>query len=254
MPHPRPAGRCATGARLVVGLLISLLLLMGCANGDFGRPKYAEALHASPPYATDPIYTAGLPASAYPRTDEERELRKLADGLFGGPYQHGVSPAASAAHAYGPMPAPLGLKPEIYAARIVDGPFRSATARYARLIDDTRSDIARLDQFFTAARRVADLDRKREQSLVHVSALSDAELAHARRRMRENMMLMAEVHAALMDRVAMYRFTLERLVISVPSPMAVEAERVRIGLEQRLGAIKVAGPAVAVAASVAVAK
>jgi hypothetical protein len=139
----------------------------------------------------------------------------------------------------GRTPDLLSHNAEAYASRLIDGPYRSAAARYARLIDDTRSDLTRLEPFFALARRVADLDHKRERSLPHVSALSEAELTNAQRRVRENMLLISEAHRTLYERAAVYRFALERLVIALPSPMAVEAERLRSELERRLAAIQV---------------
>ena len=91
------------------------------------------------------------------------------------------------------------------------------------------------------ARRVADLDRKRGQSLAHVPALAPVEEQDARRRMRENALLIAEVQHTLQERAGLYRFALERLVISVPSPLAAEAERTRAELERRLASIQVVG-------------
>jgi len=62
------------------------------------------------------------------------------------------------------------------------------------------------------------------------------------RRLRENMLLVSEVHRTLQERAIMYRFALERLVIALPSPMAAEAERARSELERRLAAIQVFAP------------
>jgi hypothetical protein len=53
------------------------------------------------------------------------------------------------------------------------------------------------------------------------------------------MMLIAEVHRTMTNRTVMYRTALERLVIALPSPFAVEAERQRIELERRLAEIQV---------------
>jgi hypothetical protein len=240
----RPAGSAYAVAdlRLTVGLIVALLLLVGCsATGDFGRPRYFSPLYAEPA-ASDPVYTGSIAASAFALTDEERQLRALGKNLLVGP--EGPKKFARAHLVQGPEPELLaGIPPEKYIRYVVHGPFRSATARYGKLIDDTRNDIVRLDPFFLIARRVADLDRKRERGLAYVSGLSAEELIDARRRIRENMMLMVEVHRVLLDRVAMYRLTLERLVIALPSPMAVEAERIRSDLEQRLAAIQVVGEA-----------
>jgi hypothetical protein len=121
----------------------------------------------------------------------------------------------------------------------MDTPFRSATARYSRLIDDIRNDIQRIDPFFMLARRVADLDQKRERSIPHVSLISGGEVTAAHLRVQENIAVMASVHAVLHERVRSYQFALERLVISLPSPMAAEVERILGGLAQRTGDIRV---------------
>jgi hypothetical protein len=109
---------------------------------------------------------------------------------------------------------------------------RSETTRYARLIEDVRNDVARLDYFFTTARRVIDIDRKREQSLAYVPVRGD-EVANALARVGENVLIVGWVQRSLAERVAAYRFALERLIIVVPSPLAVEAERSITFLQQR---------------------
>jgi hypothetical protein len=139
--------------------------------------------------------------------------------------------------------------PTAYAARLMLVYVRSETARYARLNDDIRNDIARIDPFFSVARRVVDIDRKREQSLAVVAVKSGAEIANALSRVAENTLTVGWVQRSLVDRAAAYRFALERLVIAVPSPMAVEVERSLALLQARTAAnIVVAAPAVTVAA------
>jgi hypothetical protein len=241
MSQARSAAAPALTVRLVAVLVVSLLLLMGCSRpGDLGRPHQTSALHDASP-DRDPVYTAAIANGGAPLTDDERQLRDLAEGIFSAaatlnpPGRFG---GAKVEHLPG---APPALQRETYAAYLVSGPFRSVTARYSRLIDDTRSDIARLEAFYPIARRVADMDAKRERSLAHVRELTEAQLVSARRRMRENMMLMAEVQRTLAERAGVYRYTLERLVVAVPSPMAVDAERTRTDFEQRLGAIRVVG-------------
>jgi hypothetical protein len=79
--------------------------------------------------------------------------------------------------------------------------------------------------FVAVACTVADLDLKRERSLAYVSVPADWEVGNAFGRIRENRLIMAWVHRALHWRLASYRYALERLVISVPSVLAVDAER-----------------------------
>jgi hypothetical protein len=234
--------------RLALGLGLSLLLLVGCAGkGDLGRLN--PDVEAKLPKDFEPAIT-GKAASAYALTDDERQLRALAANLLNAVYLRERPHKVDKHWKRDGEPILAPIKPEAYADRIVHGPFRSATARYSRLIDDARNDISELDQFFAVARRVADMDRRRERSLAHVSGLAPEELTDARRRIRENMMLMAEVHGVLRERAAMYRFTLERLVIALPSPMAVEAERIRGELEARLAAVVVIARPGGIAATV----
>lgn len=234
-----PRARPVAGFRFASGLVLSLLSLVGCsAIGDFGRLRSNPDVEKPSLVLADPGHTGSL--SAYPLTDDERHLRELARGLLASSYQFEERLVVSGRTGE-TLPVISRPGPEAYTNYVVHGAFRSAAARYAKLTDDTRNDLTRLDPFFSAARRVADLDRKREKSLAHVSVLSAAELANARARVRENMLVMIDVHNALMDRVAIYRFTLERLVIALPSPMAAEAERVRNELERRVASIRVIG-------------
>lgn len=224
-------------------ILRSLLLLSvaaglaGCARtADFGRDPSAVS------YAEESA--PGTNGSASPLTDDERHLRDLARNLLASPGEQsrsllGPAPSAQDAHASGR-----------YVQHLVQGPFRSSVARYSRLIDDTRNDIVRIEPFFLVARRVADLDMRRRRAVPYVTGLTAAEERAAERRLRENMMLIAEVHRVMSERAAMYRTALERLVVALPSPLAVEAERQRHELERRLREIRVfAAPRPALAAA-----
>ena len=104
-------------------------------------------------------------------------------------------------------------------------PARSEASSYNRFIDDMGEDGKLTGPFATVACAVADLDLKRERSLTYVGELSDWEVGNAFGRIRENRLVTAWVHRALHWRLASYRYALERLVMSVPSVRAVEAER-----------------------------
>ena len=80
-------------------------------------------------------------------------------------------------------------------------------------------------QFFQTAGRVLDIDQKRRISVALVSALSPAERNNSEQRMRENESIMTLVRAGLMQRALPYHYALERLVITMPSPLAVDVER-----------------------------
>ena len=66
-----------------------------------------------------------------------------------------------------------------------------------------------------------DIDRKREQSLGHVRVRGGGGRQCARR-VGENVLIVGWAQRSLVERVAAYRFALERLIIAVPSPLAVE--------------------------------
>jgi hypothetical protein len=210
------------------GFAIAVTFGASACAGDFGRPRYpwAESLRGA--VAAPPEYTAGIRPSPFPLTEEEKQLRKFADRL--------LVPATDQELGFAYAP---GADYTSYAAFLLDTPFRSATARYSRLIDDIRNDIQRIDPFFMLARQVADLDQKRERSIPHVSIITGGEVASARLRVQENIAVMMTVHAALEERIRSYRFALERLVIALPSPMAAEVERILGELARRVTDIRV---------------
>ena len=112
-----------------------------------------------------------------------------------------------------------------YSRMLLWTPARSEASSYYRLIDDMGEDGQLVGPFVVVACTVAVVDMKRERSLAYVTAPSDGEAGNAFGRIRENRLITAWVHRALHWRLASYRYALERLVISVPSPLAVDAER-----------------------------
>jgi hypothetical protein len=232
-----PRSAAAKRAALSGALLVALLA--GC-TGDFGRPRpvlftddrqpsWASRLFHDP---SGPVAFAGL-------TDDERRLRDMAYGLLRAPGEpdllHQLTPLDIDYARVIDGPGPV-LDRTDYARKLVAIPARSEEMRYARLIDDIRSDAAQLENFFATARRVADMDRRRDQSLAHVAGLNEAELSGAQARIRENGSIIARVHHALEERAAAYRYAIERLVISAPSPRAAEAERAWTELQRRIAA------------------
>ena len=107
----------------------------------------------------------------------------------------------------------------------MEAPFRSAIGRYQQLNEDIRNDVVRIEPFFIVARRVLDLDRRRQKSFAYVNELTPPELANALARVNENILIISWVQRSLAERWGSYKFALERLVIATPSQMAVDAER-----------------------------
>ena len=224
------------------------LVLGGCA-GDFDRPRSVLNLdEVQPSIVSRVLYPVPEPFAGL--TDDERRLRDLSYSFLLPPDGGGVVQRSL------PLDATYwalinGSQPTIdcfaYARRLVAIPARSETMRYARLQDDIRNDLVRLDDFVPLVRRVADMDRKRDQSLAYVSGLQPWELAKAKERIFENGRIIARVHRALDERAACYRFTLERLVISAPSPAAAPVERALNELIKRIALARSAPAQVAAA-------
>lgn len=212
-------------------------LLAGCgANGDFGRMRASlvrDDTHAwmGPAAARGPAQ----PTRKHQLTDEERRLRDLAYPLIEPPYDR--NRWYSVVGEYDLKSRPWSYPDRAaYALRLMQTAYRSQTARYNKLIEDIRNDVVRIDPFFSLARYVADMDRRREESLAHISNLTAEERSNTLQRIEENRAIVRWVQGSLYERAESYKIALERLVIAAPAPVAVEAERSLTLLQQRVGA------------------
>ena len=101
-------------------------------------------------------------------------LRDLAYPLIEPPYDRNKWYSVIGECGAGSRPWPYPDR-SAYASRLFTTAYRSQTARYNRLIEDIRNDVMRLDPFFSTARYVIDMDRKREKSLAYVTNLTAEE-------------------------------------------------------------------------------
>ncbi|MBY0532685.1 MAG: hypothetical protein K2P86_12015 [Xanthobacteraceae bacterium] len=187
------------------------------------------------------------PVSGAPLTDDERMLRDLAYAIIAPPVTKQkwfltITDLRQSRMLPNNEP-PFDV--EKYASTIIDTPYRSATARYSRLVDDIRADSLRVTPFFMVARRVVDMDTARERSLTGVSRLTPAEREIAMARVAENRMLIGWVYRRLGERSRGYKYALERLFIKAPAPAAVDAERALRAFDERLAKIPVLSAPVA---------
>jgi hypothetical protein len=217
---------------------LCLLILIGCQNGDFGRVRpslVTDGIHAW--VGRDAARDAGAPVSLYPLTDDEILLRDYAYQLIEPPYDrqrwYSVLGEWGLTHYF--RPEWYNCDPTAYAARLMNAYVRSEIARYARLDDDMRDDVVRIGNFVPVAHRVLDMDSKREKSMAFVGVLSGPEIANAQARNAENFLVIAWVQQSLANRAAAYRFALERLIVALPSPVAVDVERSLTFLQTRIG-------------------
>ena len=219
---PRAQRRNARDLLWPVLGLSAFFLTAACTNGDFGRVRpslVSDHIHDW----VGPAATGSVPSEFQP-TDDERQLRDLAYPL--------IEPAYDRQRWYSVL-SEHGVRDVIgrsfdrtgYATHLMSSHYRSASTRYAQLIDDIRNDTTRLPAFFEAAARVLDMDAKRRKSFRYIPEVSGYERVNAERRMDENAAILALVRGSLERRASSYRFALERLVIVTPSPQAVDAER-----------------------------
>ena len=210
--------------RLVV--LAALAALSGCGTyGDFQEvsPSASRAdMHDW--LSLDAI--AGKPTwpSSFPLTEDERSMRDLAYPLIEWPYNR--HKFYSVAGEYGVIGADHRTNFDVtaYTTHLFGDEQRTAASRYEVLTDDIRNDTTRLPQFFETASRVLDVDSKRRKSLFFVSSVSESERKNALRRVDENASIVVMVRRSLDERIAAYKFALDRLVIMTPNPQAVQVE------------------------------
>jgi hypothetical protein len=219
-----------------VGLWLALLpILAACQEtGDFGRPR--ETVWTSSIMPSIGHHTArmrGEPASTFPLTDDESELRARAF-RFLMPAQDTSILSTQLKHFARNrlLPADLGSFDEAsYFASLNDLPDRSPRARYQRLREDIEADRQLMGPFVALACRVAEADRVRLQALRHMQRQDGDTIKNAQERVAENETLVQWVYTAIEERARSYRFALENLVVQTPDRDAVRSERQLIGFD-----------------------
>lgn len=225
---------------LPVLALVGGLALAGCSSiGDFGRLQpglVRDDIHDW--VGRDAAAHAGAPISTDNLTEDERTLRDLAFPLIEPPYDrqrwNAVVYEYGIDHSF--RRAMWTEDRAAYYRHLEADPDRTTASRYNQLMDDIRNDIVRIGPFFTVARRVVDLDRRREASMQAVGDLSPSERRNAKARVGENSLTIAWVQHSLADRCAGYRFALEHLAVAEPASEAGDVDRVLGQLQQEIAA------------------
>jgi hypothetical protein len=230
--------------------ILAVVILPRCSSvGDFGRlqdPLVTDDIHAW--VGRDAAASVGAPRSTNRLTDDERTLRDLAFPLIEPPYDRQRWDAVVYEYGINHLlrRTVWDFDTTAYYAHLQETYYRSTETRYNQLIDDIRNDIVRIGPFFETARRVVDIDQRREKSMQYVADLSPDERLNALARVGENSLTIAWVHHSLTERCASYRFALDHLVVADPDPVAAEAERVLTQLQQQIAANQlVPGPRLA---------
>ena len=222
---------------------LSFLALSGCSSiGDLGAldpHPVRDGIHDW--VGQEAAVRSGAPISAYNLTDDEHALRDLAFPLIEPPYDRQRWDAV--VYEWGDkrkfQRELATYDPTAYYAHLQAQLYRSSAARYNQIIDDIRDDIVRIDPFFVIARKVADLDSRRQAAMAQVASLTPGERFNADARIAENSLTIAWVHASLNQRCAGYRFAIERMAVSEPELAAGEADRLLTELTQKIAANEV---------------
>lgn len=216
------------------------------SSGDYGRPRDSEFFDEYFPWLKgETLGFLGLGTPAAPYTDDELQIRDQAYAILLPPDIKRRSYLTVAGVDFVELWNLLAVEPPpfdvgSYADSLISKPYRSSTARYARLIDDIRADAGRAGPFFNLAYRVLDADRIRQQSFRYVRIAPD-NFELARIRVDENRRLIAGIYYRFRERIASYRYALDALLVLTPSPYAVEAESALRVLEAIFA--KLTGPA-----------
>jgi hypothetical protein len=220
----------------------------GCAGGDLGRAResvFNDDMHRW--MGAEVTGSIGQRASDFQLTDNERTLRDLAYAFVEPPHSR---PAwRNVFGDYEPIASPWRRPPRfdrtLYGRQLIDEPHRSYASRYAQVMEDARDDLTRLGPFVSVVARVADLDQKRNASMAYIADLSPRERADALARMKENALIVQWTQLCMQERIASYRWALERLVVQGPDPMAAEVDRFITELSARVASAFGATPVVA---------
>ena len=193
--------------------------------GDFGRPKPSLLEGLIPKQFWQGPVTG---YSVYPLTDLEEELRDRSYVLIRPNEPRGKWNIYIAGFQIAHLlpPSMTDYDTTEYGRMLLWTLARSEASSYNRLIEDMASDGALVEP----VRRDRLHGRTISTSSVSAASPMSTSSPRARPQMRsdacsENRMVTAWVHRALHWRIASYRYALERLVIAVPSRLAVEAER-----------------------------
>jgi hypothetical protein len=218
----KPVTTFAARAMLCIAVAIASPGL--AQTGDFGRPKPSLLEGLFPKQFWQGPVTG---YSGYPLTDLEQELRDRSYALIRPNEPRGrwniYIAGFGIAHLLPPSMTDYDYTE--YARMLLWTLARSEASSYNRLIEDMDADGQLVRPFVAVACAVADMDTKRQRSLAYVGEVAEGEIANALGRIYENRLVTAWVHRALYWRLGSYRYALERLVISVPSALAVGAER-----------------------------
>jgi hypothetical protein len=246
-------------------LLSGFAGLAGCyqTTGDFGRPTQGVWENSILPFAgVISSRSRGEHASWYQFTEDEKELRARAWRFLNPDRDAPVFTHYQDAFAYHKILPPRSFDITLYHRTVMGGPylggvigdspavramvgtgyggggFRSLVSRYNRTRDAITQDHQLVPHFRLIAAQVVEADRVRARALDHVGHLTQEQRDEAVHRICENALLINRVNWAFHDRAAMYRYSLEHLLVEGPEREAIPSERTLMAFEKDIAALQ----------------
>jgi hypothetical protein len=217
---------------------LSCLLLAGCSTtGDLGRPRpniFADQV--APAVGEWSARFRGEASSWFHLTDDEEQLRARAWRIVLPAHERSDfdREVSKLAHARILPVEAQSSDVASYHRALTSGSFASQASRYNRLSEDANGDRLLLAQFRANALRVINADRARLRALDASQLVPPEQRDPASQRVAENEGLMLWVCERARFRLKSYRFSLDNLVVEMPSREAVRAERAIMGMESEL--------------------
>ena len=210
--------------------------------GYVDQPAVADNIHAW--VGQEAAARWGAPISLANLTDDERTLRDLAFPLIQPAYTR--DRWDQVVYEYGQkrdfQRSLWIIDPTLYYINLIAANYRSTAGRYNRLNDDIRNDVVRMGPFFYIAHKVIEADRKRQATMAIIPDVSPPEQFNALARVSENNLTIAWVQELLAQRVASYRFALNRLAVSEPEDLATNVDISLTLMQQQMASNQLVPP------------
>lgn len=223
---------------LVSGLLV---LMAGCGlRGDFGRLRHQPPSQKQAFLGDFLAERRGELVSDYFWSDDERRLRSVAFGFLEPAGERGEVGAligelrlARILPLRSPMSSPRHYYNSLKRPRLL-----SSATIWARLVDDVRTDSARLVLLSGIAFRVARSDQQRYDAYLETGRLEAGDVVDVPARISENRRLIAGVRLALLDRLNAYEYALEKARLEAPSSRELDVYYAILDLRRNLNTIE----------------
>ncbi|WP_127145626.1 hypothetical protein [Pelagibacterium montanilacus] len=218
------------------GIALAIGALAGCVTrpvGDLGRVE-ASLVHdeVMPVAGSVRAQLAGEPVSRFNRTAEEIEMSDRIWRFLVAPHADWFHDAAAELQRTRLASAlDRAFKPRAYYEHLAATRFASSRARYSRIEDDARADIATLPSTFASICKVIEIDRQRAVALANIERKPSGAAENVAAREWENQQVIGWFTRALDYRFIAYSTALDGLLVETPHEEARGVDAALVALE-----------------------